>query len=367
MDPRTSKLADILVNYSLEVKSGEWVVINADASATPLVKEIVRNILEAGGNPTVLLSDVRISEAQLRFASNEHLQWVSPISELVYEKADATISILGNENTRSLSGIDPKKQATRAAANRNLSKRFMQRAADGEVNWVVAQYPCPAYAQESDMSLRDYADFVYGATFADKSDPVSKWQAFHDRQERLIDWLKGRDKMLVRGPNIDLALSIKDRIFINADGKNNMPDGEIFTGPIEDSVSGWVRFNYPAIRGGMEVDNVEFQFYGGKVSKATAGKNQDYLLTQLNTDAGARFLGEFAIGTNYGIRQFSKNILFDEKIGGTLHMAVGAGYPETGSRNESAIHWDFICDMRADSEITVDGELFYKNGEFLID
>jgi aminopeptidase len=171
----------------------------------------------------------------------------------------------------------------------------------------------------------------------------------------------------VRGPNIDLALSIKGRTFINADGKKNMPDGEIFTGPVEDSIAGWVRFTYPALRGGMEVDGVEFQFYGGKITKASAAKNQAYLVSQLDTDAGARYLGEFAIGTNYGIQNFSKNILFDEKIGGTLHMAVGAGYPETGSKNKSAIHWDFICDMRDNSEITVDGELFYKNGQFMID
>ena len=367
MDPRTSKLADILVNYSLEIQSGEWVVINSDAAASPLVKEVVRNILEAGGHPTVLLSDVSVNEVQLRYASREQLEWVSPVSQLYYEKADAIVSILANNNTRALSGIDPKKQSIRAAANRELSTRFMQRSAAGELKWVITQYPCPAFAQESDMSLRDYADFVYSATYADQEDAVSKWQAFHDRQERLIEWLKGRENMLVRGPNIDLALSIKGRTFINADGKMNMPDGEIFTGPVEDSVSGWVRFTYPAIRGGMEVDNVEFQFYGGKVAKASAGKNQEYLMSQLDTDAGARYLGEFAIGTNYGIRQFSKNILFDEKIGGTLHMAVGSGYPETGSKNESAIHWDFICDMREDSEITVDGDLFYKNGEFVID
>ena len=367
MDPRTSKLADILVNYSLDVQKGEWVVIRSDTTASPLIKEMVRNILEAGGHPSVMLSDISISETELRFSDDEHLQWVSPITELMYQKADAVATILADSNTRALSGIDPQKQAKRATAYRALSTHFMERSAADEVKWVITQYPCDAYAQESDMSLRDYADFVYSATFADQEDAVARWQVFHERQERLIRWLDGRDKVLVRGSNIDLALSIKGRKFINADGKKNMPDGEIFTGPVEDSVNGWVRFSYPAIRGGMEVDKVEFQFYGGKVSKASARKNQDYLLSQLDTDAGARFLGEFAIGTNYGIQQFSKNILFDEKIGGTLHMAVGAGYPETGSKNQSAIHWDFICDMREDSEITVDGELFYKNGEFVID
>jgi len=153
---------------------------------------------------------------------------------------------------------------------------------------------------------------------------------------------------------------------VNSDGKHNMPSGEIFTGPVEDSVNGWVRFSYPAIRDGREVEGVELEFKDGKVVRASAEKNEDYLIRQLDTDAGARFLGEFAVGTNYQIQRFTKSILFDEKIGGTVHMAVGAGYPETGSKNKSSVHWDFICDMREDSEIIVDGELFYRNGQFQI-
>ncbi len=367
MDHRLTKLADILVNYSVEVQPGEWIVVNANHIAAPLVEEITRAIIQAGGNPSILLSADEITEINFRHSSDDQLKWISPISRLIYEKADATIGLISSTNTRSLSGIDPKKQAIAGGARRELTQLFMKRSAAGELKWVGSQFPCQSYAQEADMSLDEYEDFVYAATFADQDDPVAHWTKFHDRQEKLINWLKGKDKVHVQGPNIDLALSIKGRTFINADGKKNMPDGEIFTGPVEDSVNGWVRFTYPALRGGMEVDGVEFQFYGGKVTKSSAQKNNDYLQTQLDTDAGARFLGEFAIGTNYGITKFTKNILFDEKIGGTLHMAVGAGYPETGSKNESAVHWDFICDMRDNSEMTVDGELFYKNGEFMID
>jgi aminopeptidase len=367
MDHRLSKLADILVNYSVEVKPGEWVSINANHIASPLVEEITRAVMQAGGHPTVILSADEISEANLRYANDDQLKWISPLARLIYEKADATIGIIASGNTRNLSGIDPKKQAIRGAAQREMTELFMKRSAEGSLKWVGTQFPCQAYAQEADMSLGEYEDFVYSAAFADQDDPVACWREFHDRQARLIKWLTGKEKLHVRGPNIDLALSIKDRTFINADGKKNIPDGEIFTGPVEDSVNGWVRFTYPALRGGMEVDGVEFQFYGGKVTKATATKNNDYLQTQLDTDSGSRYLGEFAIGTNYGIQQFTKNILFDEKIGGTLHMAVGAGYPESGSKNQSAVHWDFICDMRNDSEITVDGDLFYKNGQFMID
>ena len=242
----------------------------------------------------------------------------------------------------------------------------MERSAAGNHRWVLTNYPCPAFAQEADMSLSDYERFVYAATFADQPDPVAAWQAVHEMQQRLVDWLRGKEQVVVRGPNVDLTLSIAGRTFINSDGKRNMPSGEIFTGPVEDSVNGWIRFTYPALRGGREVDGVEFEFKEGQVVRASAAKNEEYLISQLDSDPGARYLGEFAIGTNYQIQRFTKSILYDEKIGGTLHVAVGAGYPETGSRNQSAVHWDFICDMRHESEILVDGELFYRNGQFVV-
>jgi aminopeptidase len=216
------------------------------------------------------------------------------------------------------------------------------------------------------MSLREYEDFVYGATFVDHDDPVAKWQEVHDEQQRMVDWLEGKNEVVVRGPNADLTLSIAGRPFINSDGKKNMPSGEIFTSPRETSANGWIRFTYPAIRGGREVEGVYLEFKEGKVVKATAEKNEEYLISQLDSDEGARYLGEFAVGTNYGIKRFTKSILFDEKIGGSIHLAVGSGFPETGSENISAIHWDFICDMQDDSEILVDGTLFYKNGQFKV-
>src|SRR5690606_6820496 len=250
----------------------------------------------------------------------------------------------------------PKRQQVMQNARRHLSKIYRDRSAAGTHRWTLTQFPTPAYAQEADMSLADYEDFIYAATYADQEDPVACWQQVHDTQQRLVDWRKGKDQVVVRGPNVDLTLSIAGRTFINSDGKRNMPSGEIFTGPVEDSVNGWIRFTYPAIRGGREVEGVEFEFKDGKVVNARASKNEEYLVGQLDSDPGARYLGEFAIGTNYQIQRFTKSILYDEKIGGTLHVAVGAGYPETGSRNESAVHWDFICDMRQDSEILVDGE-----------
>ena len=365
-DPRMRNLANLLVNYSVAVRPGDWVVINGHVLALPLVNEVVRLVLRAGGNPTVQLSADEIEETILRESSEAQLAWISPLEPIVPERADATIGIRAASNTRALTGIDPRQQRALQSARRDLSRLRLQRAAEGTLRWVGTQYPCPAYAQEADMSLGAYEDFVYAATFADQPDPIACWRRVHDDQQRLVDWLKGRRRVEVRGPNIELSLSIEGRAFVNSDGKHNMPSGEIFTGPVEDSVEGWVHFTYPAIRGGHEVEGVELEFKAGQVVAARARKNEEYLLSQLDSDAGARYLGEFAIGTNYGIQRFTKSILYDEKIGGTLHMAVGSGYPETGSVNTSGIHWDFICDMRQDSQILVDGELFYKDGQFQV-
>jgi len=220
-------------------------------------------------------------------------------------------------------------------------------------------------AQEADMSLADYREFVYEAGMLNEDDPVAFWKHAGLEQQKLVDWLGGHDQVTLKGSNINLKMSIKERLFIPCDGHFNFPDGEIFTGPVEDSVEGWVRFKYPAIEYGQEVTDIQLWFEKGRMVKETASKNQQLLTAQLNSDAGARSLGEFGIGTNYGITRFTKNMLFDEKMGGTIHLAVGSGYPETGSKNESGIHWDMLCDMN-DAEILVDGNLFYKNGKPVI-
>lgn len=366
MDNRTIKLAETLVRYCVEVKPGDWVWVRGSTLAEPLVEEVTRLVLEAGGNPTVTLGFDTHEEIIIRSASESQLTWISPIETTLWDQIDALISIRAAKNTRSMSGIEPSKQRLRSQARRSLTETYMRRSAEGSLRWVGTQYPCQAFAQEAEMHLTDYEDFVYRATFSDQPNPVAKWQEMHATQQTLVDWLTGKEQMAIRGPHVDLVLSIKDRIFINSDGKNNMPSGEIFTGPVETSVNGWVYFNYPAIREGREVEGVKLEFKDGKVISASAAKNEAYLISQLDADEGSRFLGEFAIGTNYGIDRFTKSILFDEKIGGTMHMAVGAGYPQTGSQNKSSIHWDFICDMRNESEIRVDGELFYQNGQFVI-
>jgi aminopeptidase len=244
-------------------------------------------------------------------------------------------------------------------------KIFMERSASKALRWCGTEFPTNASAQEAEMSLREYEDFVFTAGKLNEEDPVAAWQAEGERQKVLKDWLEKRSLVQLKGPDVDLKMSIKGRTFQLANGKYNFPDGEIFTAPVEDSVNGWVRFKYPAIEGGREVHDVELWFEDGKVIKEKASKNQDYLTAMLNTDEGARYLGEWGIGTNYDIKKFTKNMLFDEKLGGTIHAALGAAYPETGGKNESGVHWDMLCDMNA-GEITVDGDLFYKDGQPLV-
>jgi len=365
-DPRIENLAKILVQYSTKVKPGDWVWIESNIIAQPLVKEVVRHVLKAGGRPTLQFSSDDITEIALQEMNEDQIQWISPVDKILYEQADVRIVIMASSNTRVLTGVDPKKMQAFGLARRSLFNTYMQRSASGSLRWTLTQYPCPAYAQDADMSLREYEDFVYAATFADQPDPIQAWIDVEQKQQRLVEWLKGKQEVVVRGPNCDLKLSIAGRSFINSTATHNVPSGEIYTSPLEDSANGSIRFTYPAIHLGREVDGIELEFKDGKVVNARAAKNEDYLLAMLDSDAGARYLGEFAIGTNYSIQKFTRSILFDEKIGGSIHLAVGAGFPEIGGKNESSIHWDMICDMRDNSEIWVDGELFYKNGQFVV-
>ncbi len=378
-DPRIEKLAHTLVSYSVAVQPGETVGLLGDISAMPLLREIYKQVVLAGGNcimlPTgggrplsdgIVGGDDIMANFFMRHANEEQLKWVSPVDEWLAKECKVMITIRASDNTRRGTSVDPKRMAARASARSELGKIRFERSASGDQRWTLAMFPTEAHAQEADMSLEEFENFVYGACLVDQPDPIQCWKDVETNQQKYVDWLKGKKYVEVHGPNVDMSLSIEGRNFINSTGTHNMPSGEIFTGPVEESVNGWVRFTYPAINGGRVVDGVELKFENGKVISATAKKNEDYLTSMLNSDPGARYLGEWAIGTNFGITRFTGNILFDEKIGGTIHMALGRGYPETGSKNESAIHWDMICDMRNGSEIVVDGELFYKDGKFVI-
>ncbi len=365
-DPRVKKLANLLVNYCITVKPGDRVLINTGFPGLPLVTEVYREIIRAGGHPMTFWQGPGLSEILLKEGNDDQLQYVAEPMKLVMETYECVIGIWADENTRSLSGVDPARQQMRQTAHKDIAITQMRRSAEGDLRWVGVMYPTNAHAQDADMSLSDFADFVYSACYVDKDDPIAEWNKIHDMQQKLVDWLAGKKSVRVKGPNVDLTLSIEGRGFINSDGHKNMPSGEIFTSPVEDSANGWVRFTYPAIVGGREVEGVELRFEDGKVVEAKAEKNEEFLLSVLDTDEGARYLGEFAVGTNHGINRFTKSILFDEKIGGTIHMALGHGFAEIGGKNESVVHWDMICDMRDGGKIWVDDELFYDSGEFTV-
>ncbi|MCL2679440.1 MAG: aminopeptidase [Dehalococcoidia bacterium] len=365
-DARLEKLADMLVNYSVAVKRDDRVAIVGENIAAPLINAVYAMVLRAGGHPIVMSRSGETQELLLKYGSREQIEYVHELQRIIPEQYDVRIVILAGENSKALSNIPPERMVWYDQSRSVLMQTMMQRSARGEFRWVVAPYPTHSMAQDAEMSLSEYEDFVYRACMPDMDDPVGYWKKAAREQERIIEWLKGRDKVHILGRETDLHLSIAGRTFISCAGRNNMPDGEIFTGPVENSVNGQVYFSYPAIESGREVAGIRLWFEDGRVVKATAEHNEEFLLRTLDTDPGARFVGEFAIGTNEGIQRFTREILFDEKIGGSFHIALGAGYPETGSRNESAIHWDMVCDLRSGGEIRVDGELFYKNGEFAI-
>lgn len=365
-DERVVKLARVLVQYSCPVRPGDLVAIYGMPPGEPLLREVYREVLHAGGHPYLLVGLEGLDWIFYTEANSDQLNHVSRIARMVNNEFDALISVRSQSNTRGLSQVDPTRQSARAKAMTEIMEAFMRRGASGDLRWVSTLYPTEAYAQDAEMSLEEFEQYVFSTTYADTPDPVAEWRRIHDEQQRLVDWLEGKRRIEVKGTDVDLSLSIEGRRFENSDGTKNMPSGEIFTGPVEESVSGWVRFSYPAVTQGREIEGVELRFEQGRVSKATARKGEQFLLALLDTDAGARYLGEWAIGTNKKINRFIKNILFDEKIGGTIHMAIGAGYPETGSLNKSAIHMDMICDMRQGGQIRVDGELIYDSGEFTV-
>ncbi|MBL8102662.1 MAG: aminopeptidase [Anaerolineales bacterium] len=371
-DSRVSKFANVLVQHSARVVPGDRILLEGTTAAEPLLRELYIQILEKGGNPHLMVAlpgtmPFSQDEMYLTYAKDTQLDFVPTFYKLAYDQFEGRIRIHSATNTKGTSNIDPAKIQRRSKATSVITEAQFRRGGAGEFKWVTTLYPTEAYAQDANMSLKEYEDFVFGAVHTNEDDPIAFWNSVKEKQQSAVDFMKGKNQVVLRGPNVDLTLSVKGRTFMNSFGTFNMPDGEIYTGPVEDSVNGWVKFTYPANYGGTSVEGAELTFSNGRVSAAKAEKNQDFLLKTLDSDAGSRHLGEFAIGTNFDIQQFTGNILFDEKIGGSFHMALGAGYPETGSKNKSSIHWDMICDMRTDSEILVDGELFYKNGQFVFE
>jgi aminopeptidase len=365
-DPRVAKLADLLVNYSLELGPGQLIRIDGATVATPLVTEIYRSALRAGANPRTRVEVEGLDVIAVSESSDEQLTFVSEIERFEVENVDAVVTIWADRNTRSLSQADPRRVSRRIGSRRQLTNRFWERIDEGKAVWVGTRFPTDAHAQDAEMSLAEYEDFVYSACHVqDDQDPVAHWRAVSVGLNARARELETFRELRIVGRDTDLRVGVNGRSWLAADGRLNMPDGEIFTSPVETETEGEIRFSFPAIFHGRGVEDVRLRFEGGRVVKAEARAGADYLWSLLDMDEGARILGEVAFGLNYEIDRFTRDILFDEKIGGTMHLALGSSFKKLGGQNESGLHWDMICDLRADGEVYADGELMWKAGHFL--
>jgi aminopeptidase len=362
-DPRIEKMARVIVEYSLGLGPRDLVLIQSEVPGYPLVRETYRAALRAGAFPYTRTELPELAEIRLGEGSDEQVGFISEISRLEVERLDARLVIRAPQNLAATAGIAPERMALAARAARPLFERFMERKAKGELRSCITQFPTDAAAQQAGMSLPAYEDFVFRACLLHEDDPVAAWLRVSRDQQRHVDLLDAVSELRFEAPDTDLVMSVRGRKWINSDGKANFPSGEVFSAPVEDSVEGRVRFDVPCPYKGNSVEGVELEFKAGRVVSARAERGGDFLLAQLDTDEGSRTLGEVAFGLNHAIDRPTGNILFDEKLGGTIHLALGAGYPESGSRNKSAIHWDMIRTMNP-GRVLADGRVIYENGSF---
>ncbi|MBM7871110.1 aminopeptidase [Clostridium pascui] len=363
-DIRLNKLAKLLVNYSTEVKPGDFVLVQCDDVATPWMVEVVKEAVKAGAHVETLIDSQETKYIKLKHASNEQLLEENYIQKCAIEKADVWLTAWGSQNTKANSNIPSEKIKYSSKGASSWRRIYSERCGDGTLRWCGTQFPTHADAQEASMNIFEYEDFVYGAGLLDYDDPVSEWKKISKEQERWVRYLDTKKELHMISEGTDIKVNIENRKWINCDGKANFPDGEIFTSPVENGINGVITFSFPGIYAGKEIEGIVLKVEQGKVVEATAKKGEELLKELINTDEGSSFFGEVAIGTNYGIKKFTRNMLFDEKIGGTIHMALGDSMPEAGGKNKSTIHWDMLCDMRNGGKIYADGELFYENGEF---
>jgi aminopeptidase len=366
LHPFYEKLAKLAINYSLNVKKGDRIFITGLADSKDLFQALYIETLKAGAYPLLNVAIEGIQELRYRYSSEDQLLYVDPVQMQIIKEFDGYLVIAGDYNTRKLSMVDPVKIAKLqgSPANREMWGMLMNRIGNKELKYLLLPFPCNSLAQEANMDLLSYFEFVEKALLLDHEDPVEEWLKVEKEQEKICNLLKNAEKIQVLGEDTDLTMLVRGRKWINECGRENLPDGEVFTAPIEDSVNGHIRFTFPGIFQGKEIQNIYLEFKDGKIITSTADKGED-LLRQLLKIENADVIGEFAIGTNYGITQFTKNMLFDEKMGGTIHCALGSGIVEAGSKNESGIHWDILKDMRpTGSKIIADNKVIYKEGKW---
>lgn len=364
-DPRLGRLADVVVGYSTSVRPGDVIRIEGSRSGTPLIREIYRAAVRAGGHPTAELGVQETAEDLLLEGTDAQLEWVPLDVRWNVEHGDVLISIDAPENTKYLSGVDPARMARRVKGREAYQELALQRFAAGDFRWVLCGFPTEASAQDAGMSLAQFEQLVYRAAFLEADDPVAAWSAFGEGLDRIGSLLESKSELRVVGEDTDLKLGVGGRSWVRANGKANLPDGEVFTGPIETSVEGTIRFSFPAMVRGRSADGVVLRFEGGEVVEARARRGEEFLREMIGVDGGARRVGEFAFGLNEEVTEYTGSLLLDEKIGGTVHLALGRSVPQTGGENISALHWDMVCDLRDGGEVYADGELVYRNGEFV--
>lgn len=366
MDERAKRLADVLLSYSLNIKKGEKILITGGEAALPFMKEVYKRAINLGAVPYIRVTFPDINEYLYKNGSEDQIAYVLEPHLQTIEAMDAMLSIYGSYNTRNLSGIDPNRIKLKSRANSRSTKLIQSRKEKGLLRWCTTLFPCQGEAQEANMSLADYEDFVYKACHVDGDKAVAVWSQIDKEQERICNILNTKKELRIIAKDTDLKMSIEGRKWCNCCGKVNFPDGEVFTAPVEGTVEGHIRFSFPGIYRGREIEDIRLKFEKGKVVEATAAKGEELLQVILDTDEGSRSVGEIAVGTNYNIQKFTKKILFDEKIGGTVHLALGRAIPESLGKNMSVIHWDMLCDMSEGGEIYADGELIYRDKRFII-
>ncbi len=361
-----SKYAKFVIEYSVDVQKGDKALILGPSESIPLIKELYREILKAGGHPHRPFIDFPEQEYIFyKEAQDFQLDYKDPFDLYAMQNIDVLVMIQSIMNTRELSNIPPQKIQQKKMADFGMMATFYKRQAMGELKWTMIPYPTVALAQDASMSQEELAGLITRACFLDKADPIAAWKELHEKQETYCKYLNKVDKLRFISKDTDLVMSVKDRKWMNSDGKGNLPDGEIYTGPVEDSVNGKVKFSYPTMDKSHVIDGIDLMFQDGAVVEARASRGQEVLNSILEIP-GARRVGEIAVGTNWALNAFVGNILFDEKMGGTFHLALGSGYPETGSKNESSTHKDLLCDMKTQGKIYADDRLIYENGKFLI-
>ena len=356
--PDPSALAALLCDYCLEVRPGQQVVVRSSTLAAPLLLELQRALLEREAWPLLRVDLPGQSESWWASARDSHVDAHAPMELQEARATDASIRIDAPDNASALSGVDPSRLARAARARSEVREAALAR------RWALTLWPTPALAQQARMGTAEYAAFVARALFLDRDDPVAAWRELSAFQAGLIERLAPARTLRIEAEGTDLTLDVSGRTWINSDGRRNMPSGEVFTGPHEHSAEGRVSFSIATSPGGVDVSGVALEFRQGRVVSAHAEQGEDYLREMLATDDGAVRLGEIGIGSNFGIDRPTGTILLDEKLGGTVHLALGRSYPETGGTNVSAIHWDLICDLRGGGRLSADGEVIQENGSF---